>query len=160
MRRRNGPGQFSIRPNSPGPHPLRVQQDPASHGSSLDPMLRAGLPVGRSLLPTKARRRQKPRLRFALPGPAVVENPLEDAPNPKNLRCRPARSQPEAAWFLGAYPHETRHRNLPITFMKKSFTTQRTTPFASGSLFTPLTVMPQSWGPETPESARCADRTP
>src|SRR5260370_3529589 len=74
--------------------------------------------------------REEGRVRLGVPGPAVVENPLEDAPNPKNLRCRPARSQPEAAWFLGAYPHETRHQNLPITFMKKSFTRQRTTPLS------------------------------
>ncbi len=43
---RHGPGQFSIRSNPPGPHPLPMQQDLASHRSPLGPVLCAGLPVG------------------------------------------------------------------------------------------------------------------
>src|SRR5439155_9741231 len=111
----------------PGPRPLPMQQDPAPHRPSVGPVLCAGLPVGRGVLQTKTHRRQKPRLRPALPGPAAPENPLADDPDPQALRRGPARPQPKTTRFLGAGPHETRSQSRSITPMKKPFTSQRTT---------------------------------
>src|SRR5580692_13209344 len=90
-------------------------------------MLRARVPVGRGLLQAKTRRRQKPRLRAALPGTAPVKNPREDDPNPPALQCRPARPQPKTTRLLGVDAHATQRQTSPITFMKKSFASQRTT---------------------------------
>src|SRR5437870_3931083 len=71
----------------PEPALLPVGANPSAHSTTL----MAGFRSGQALLPEAHRQRSKPRLRTALPGPALAENPLSDVADAHLLRRRTPR---------------------------------------------------------------------
>src|SRR5438105_1754051 len=110
---RNRSGQLQLRPDPRGLPAPGVQQTPAPRRAVVGKPEPALLPVGANLLPEAHRQRPKPRLRPALPGPALAENPLSDVADAHLLRRRTPRPQPAQTRLMGAEPPKRQSLNMP-----------------------------------------------
>ena len=78
-----------------------LPQSPAAHGPPLGQSQSGQVSVGGGVLPEKTRAGTEPRLRFAMPGAALVQNPLEDVADANNLRCGTSPTKPSETRELG-----------------------------------------------------------
>ena len=124
---RDRPGQFPIRPNPPGEHPLALQQALALRRPSLGRLQPKILPLGSNLLQSPSGQRPHPCLSFATLGQPMVEDPLDHVAGRQNLRLRTAHTQPTTTRLLAAQTGSGQILNpMRTTPPKKQFTTQRT----------------------------------
>ena len=126
---RHRPHQLPIGANPQSHSPAPVQQSPPARRASMGQLLAKKRSLVANLLRAKTQRGKKPRLRIEVSGATPAENPLENGSNPHTLRCRSACQKPKGTWLMGSDPaaHKTCPADQRITFMKKPFTTQRTT---------------------------------
>ena len=78
MRGGNGAGEFPKRKDPAGEDPVALRPVSAAHGASVGGVQFEELRVGGGVLRGQTEGRDESRLRLAVPGAAVAENPVED----------------------------------------------------------------------------------
>src|SRR6185436_17046798 len=102
-----------------------VLAKPARGRAPLDRALAHPLRLGAGLLSSAPRQRPHPRLRLALPGPALAQDPLENVADRHPLRRSPAHPQPNQTRLLAHQPATTPNRLNHAAKSKKSLLENR-----------------------------------
>lgn len=86
MLRGHRAGSLSVRSDRQSEIPPLMQQDASPGGSPVGQPQPPPVRVGAGVLSEETRRRQEPRMRVALSGPALAEDPVEDVADQHALR--------------------------------------------------------------------------
>src|ERR1700686_3205013 len=107
-------GQLPERADPAGAPATGLRWLPAVDRASVGQSEPKHLSLGASLLPGSPGQRPEPRLRPAVSGPEMVEDPLAHVAGPNLLRSRTASKKPAGSWLMGAPNHQPQEHLIPV----------------------------------------------